>query len=424
MAPSLRIILANVRRHSIKHPPFFSSPHILSSSLRHESAAKNGHFFSSSAPVKPVSYAVKPKDKEDAPSQAQEPSSKSSPQGESNLEESPSRAEKGARSLSREDARYVKDVPVISPVSYAPKVAPLPEDKASSSMAEGGAGAERESRGAGDEQLLRESRRIEASARVRRAMLIQQEEDNVPFPTLIRPEKKQSKVALELHDAIREVKANAKRNFLETVEAHVGLGVDPRRGDQMVRGAVTLPHGTGKVVRVAVFAEGPAADEARAAGADIVGGDELIEEIMRGGGKINFDKCIAIPSFMPRLGKIARILGPRGLMPNPKLGSLTSDVSGAVKAAKCGRVDFKIDKTAIVHVGLGKVNFSEEALRENIAAFVNALLLAKPTGLKKTSKYAGYLNTFALCSTMGPGFPVSIQSISAAADNYTKLQGK
>ncbi|CAA6665637.1 unnamed protein product [Spirodela intermedia] len=275
-----------------------------------------------------------------------------------------------------------------------------------------------------DEQLQRESRRIEASARVRRALLIQQEEDNVPFPTLIKPEKNKPKAALDLQEAIREVKANAKRNFVETVEAHVNLGVDPRRGDQMVRGAVTLPHGTGKVVRVAVFAEGPAAEEARAAGADIVGGDELIEAIMTGGGKINFDKCIAIPSFMPRLGKIARILGPRGLMPNPKLGSVTSDVSGAVKAAKCGRVDFKIDKTAIIHVGLGKVSFSEEALRENIAAFVNALLLAKPVGLKKTSKYAGYMNSFSLCSTMGPGFPVSIQSISAAADSYTKVQGK
>lgn len=307
----------------------------------------------------------------------------------------------------------MKDFQVISPVSYAPKVAPLPEDK-----------AEGEISGEVDEQLKRESRKIEASARVRRAMLIQQEEENVPFPTLIKPEKKRSKVALDIHEAIREVKASSKRRFLESIEAHVSLGVDPRRGDQMVRGAVTLPHGTGKVVRVAVFAEGPAADEARAAGADIVGGDELIEEILRGGGKIDFDKCISVPSFMPRLGKIARILGPRGLMPNPKLGSLTSDVSGAVKAVKSGRVDFKIDKTAIVHVGLGKVNFSEDALRENIAAFVNALLLAKPVGLKKTSKYAGYLNSFALCSTMGPGFPVSIQSISAAAENYTKVHGK
>ncbi|KAG0465486.1 hypothetical protein HPP92_019650 [Vanilla planifolia] len=209
-------------------------------------------------------------------------------------------------------------------------------------------------------------------------------------------------------------RANAKRKFVETVEAHVNLGVDPRRSDQMVRGAITLPHGTGKTVRVAVFAEGTAADEARTAGADIVGGDELIEEIKSGGGKVNFDKCIATPMFMPRLSRLVEFLV-------LELGSVTNDVSGAIKAAKCGRIDFKIDKTAIVHVGLGKANFPENALRENIGAFVNALLLAKPVGLKKTSKYAGYVKSFTLCSTMGPGFPVTIQSLSAAADEYSKL---
>ncbi|KAK1322064.1 hypothetical protein QJS10_CPA03g00768 [Acorus calamus] len=191
----------------------------------------------------------------------------------------------------------------------------------------------------------------------------------------------------------------------------------------MVRGAATLPHGTGKIVRVAVFAEGAAADDARAAGADTIGGDDLIEQI-KNGAKLNFDKCIATPMFMPRLGKIARILGPRGLMPNPKLGTVTSDVSAAVKEAKCGRIDFKIDKTAIVHVGLGKVNFSDEALRENVGAFVNALLRAKPVGLKKASKYAGYLNSFTLCSTMGPGYPVSMSSISTAAEHYNKQKLK
>ncbi|RWR88314.1 50S ribosomal protein L1, chloroplastic [Cinnamomum micranthum f. kanehirae] len=313
------------------------------------------------------------------------------------------------RAWTREDIRYVKDVPSISPVSYPSRVAPLPEDKVSVSE------------GKEDQQLERENRMIEADARLRR-VLGTSEEEVIPFPTLVKADKKKQKVVLDLQEAIREVKANAKRNFVETVEAHVKLGVDPRRGDQMVRGATTLPHGTGKVVRVAVFAEGAAADEARAAGADIVGGEELIEEIKNGGGKFNFDKCISTPTFMPRLGKIARILGPRGMMPNPKLGSVTNNVAGAVKEAKCGRIDFKIDKTAIVHVGLGKVNFSEELLRENVGAFVNALLLAKPVGLKKTSKYAGYVNSFTLCSTMGPGFPVSIQSLSLAADHYNKLQ--
>ncbi|KAJ8626630.1 hypothetical protein MRB53_019937 [Persea americana] len=298
------------------------------------------------------------------------------------------------RTWTREDIRYVKDVPSISPVSYPTRVAPLPEDKVSAS-------APKEEGGNQDQQLERERRRIEADARLRRVFRTSEEEE-IPFPTLVKTEKKKQKVVLDLQEAIREVKANSKRNFVETIEAHVKLGADPRRGDQMVRGATTLPHGTGKVVRVAVFAEGVAADEARAAGSDIVGGDELIEEIKNGGGKFNFDKCISTPTFMPRLGKMARILGPR--------------------EAKCGRIDFKIDKTAIVHVCLGKVNFSEELLRENVGAFVNALLLAKPVGLKKTSKYAGYVNSFTLCSTMGPGFPVSIQSLSQAADHYSKLQ--
>lgn len=294
-------------------------------------------------------------------------------------------------------------------------MAPLPEDKP---KPEGGEEEKKE----GDEQLQMEQRRLRNASRVQNYFRVQ-EEERIPYPTLFQPEKKLQKAAMDLNEAIRGVKANAKKKFLETVEAHVNLGVDPRRGDQMVRGALTLPHGTGKTVRVAVFAEGPAAEEARAAGADIVGGDELIEEI-KTGGKLKFDKCIATPMFMPRLSKIARILGPRGLMPNPKLGSVTSDVSGAVKDAKCGRIDFKIDKTAIVHVGLGKVNFSEESLRENIGAFVNALLVAKPVGLKKTSKYAGYVKKFTLSSTMGPGFPVSIQSVSVAADSFSKLQVK
>lgn len=294
-------------------------------------------------------------------------------------------------------------------MSYPSKVAPLPEFKGAESV------------GKDVENLQTEARKLSYLRNLDR----QEEVEKVPFPRIIRTtERKQPKSLLDLHTAIKEVKAKSKRNFLETIEAHVRLGVNPRRSDQTVRGAVTLPHGTGKDVRVAVFADGNQGDEAKAAGADIVGGDELIEEIKKGGGKLNFDKCIATPSFMPRLAKIARILGPRGLMPNPKLGSVTSNVSEAVKEAKCGRVDFKMDKTAIVHVGIGKANFSEEALRENIGAFVNSLLSVKPAGLKKTSRYAGYVNEFSLSSTMGSGYPVSIQSLSESADNYNKLHPK
>ncbi|XP_077251112.1 ribosomal protein L1p/L10e family [Tasmannia lanceolata] len=381
--------------------------------------------------IKPVSYPTKPKDPSSEHESPNQPSPLEKPlpprrprevagsavfrQPETDSERG---TDPGSQPWTREDIRYVKDVPSISPVSYPTRVAPLPEDRVSVEEAPKEELKEEERKE--NVQMEQEKRRIETNVRLRRVLRVEEEE--VPFPMLIKAEKKKEKVVMDLLDAIKEVKANAKRNFIETVEAHVNLGVNPRRGDQMVRGAATLPHGTGKMVRIAVFAEGTAADEARAAGADIVGGDELIEEIRKGGGKLNFDKCISTPTFMPRLGKIARILGPRGLMPNPKLGSVTSDIAGAVKDAKCGRVDFKIDKTAIVHVGLGKVNFSEAAIRENVGAFVNALLLAKPVGLKKTSKYAGYMNSFTLSSTMGQGFPVSIQSLSMAADHYNKQQ--
>ncbi|XP_078177281.1 ribosomal protein L1p/L10e family [Carex rostrata] len=381
-------------------------------------------FSSSSAPIEPVGYPVKSKDpSEEEITQNQEQTQELSPSSsDPSANPDDPRVQQwpeASRTWTREEARFVKDTPVITPVAYAAKVAPLPEDR----KEEREEASEEREREEAQEQLKREARRIEYDVRARRHIFGLQEEEKIPYPTLIRAEKKPQKVTIDLVEAIRLVKANSKRNFIETVEAHVNLGVDPKRGDQMVRGALTLPHGTGKTVRVAVFAEDAAAEEARAAGADVVGGDELIEEIRTGGGKLNFDKCIATPMFMPRLSKVARILGPRGLMPNPKLGSVTSDVSNAVKAAKSGRIDFKIDKTAIVHVGLGKVNFSAEVLRENIGAFVNALLVAKPAGLKKTSKYAGYVKNFTLSSTMGPGFPVTIQSLNAAADHY-KLQVK
>ncbi|KAF7096691.1 hypothetical protein CFC21_098595 [Triticum aestivum] len=366
--------------------------------------------------IKPVSYAPKP---QPPPEEAPRPDA---PSAGPDWQDQPTRRfeqqpPNPPRQFTRQEVRFVKDAgPAIAPVSYPSRVAPLPEDR----PAEEGAG-----QGVNEQDLRGEAERIEMNAEwARRSVFgVPVEEETVPYPSLIPVAKRPQKVAIDLVDALREIKTSAnekKRNFTETVEAHVMLGVDPRRGDQMVRGAITLPHGTGKTVRVAVFAEGPAAEEARAAGADVVGGDELIEEIRKGGGKLSFDKCIATPMFMPRLSKVARILGPRGLMPNPKLGSVTNDVSGAVKAAKSGRVDFKIDKTAIVHVGLGKINFSEESLRENIGAFVNALLLAKPVGLKKTSKYVGYVKKFTLSSTMGPGFPVTIPSLSAAADDYSR----
>ncbi|GJM98225.1 hypothetical protein PR202_ga15214 [Eleusine coracana subsp. coracana] len=398
----LRLLLSHTRRHP--------QPHRLLPLFHFSSDAKSSG--APPPPIKPVSYAPKPKPPPDESAASHAPDAPGdAPGSQSPLPRRPQQPPP-QRQWTREELRFVKDAaPGISPVSYPSRVAPLPEDRPA---VEDDAGAEDALRGEGQRIQL-------DAARARSIFGMPVEEEELPYPTLIPVEKRPQKVSIDLVDAIRLVKSSAnekKRNFVETVEAHVMLGVDPRRGDQMVRGALTLPHGTGKTVRVAVFAEGPTAEEARAAGADVVGGDELIEEIRTGGGKLSFDKCIATPMFMPRLSKVARILGPRGLMPNPKLGSVTNDVSAAVKAAKSGRVDFKIDKTAIVHVGLGKVNFPEESLRENIGAFVHALLLAKPVGLKKTSKYVGYVKKFTLSSTMGPGFPVTIPSLSVAADHY------
>lgn len=228
---------------------------------------------------------------------------------------------------------------------------------------------------------------------------------------------------LPLLEAIRAAKAARRAKFDETLEAHVRLSVDPKRSDQIVRGAVSLPWGTGKAVRVAVFADGAAAEEARAAGAEVVGAEDLISRVKESGGKLDFDKCIATPGMMKGLGQVARILGPRGLMPNPKLGTVTKNVGEAVRAAKQGRVDFRADKTGIVHAGLGKLSFSDEALQANVAAFAAAMLAAKPAGLKKSSRYAGYFTSFALASTMGPGVRVQITSVANAADDFSRQQG-
>jgi large subunit ribosomal protein L1 len=203
----------------------------------------------------------------------------------------------------------------------------------------------------------------------------------------------------KLDAAIKEVKARASAKFDETVEIAINLGVDPRHADQMVRGVVNLPNGTGKTVRVAVFAKDAKADEARAAGADIVGAEDLMEQIQSG--KIDFDRCIATPDMMPLVGRLGKILGPRNLMPNPKVGTVTPDVAGAVKAAKGGAVEYRVEKAGILHAGVGKVSFSEEALLQNIKAFTDAVQKSKPAGAKGT-----YVKKVAVSSTMGPGFHV------------------
>ncbi|KAA0577414.1 50S ribosomal protein L1 [Azospirillum sp. INR13] len=211
-----------------------------------------------------------------------------------------------------------------------------------------------------------------------------------------------------LEQAVTLVKGAAKAKFDETIEIAMNLGIDPRHADQMVRGVVNLPNGTGKTVRVAVFARGAKVDEALAAGADVVGGDDLAEQILAG--NINFDRCIASPDMMGVVGKLGKVLGPRGLMPNPKLGTVTPDVAGAVKAAKAGAVEFRAEKTGIIHAGVGKVSFSEEALVQNIRAFVDAITRAKPTGAK-----GQYLLKVSLSSTMGPGLKLDLASVSAPA---------
>ncbi|MCH7807518.1 MAG: 50S ribosomal protein L1 [Proteobacteria bacterium] len=199
--------------------------------------------------------------------------------------------------------------------------------------------------------------------------------------------------------AVSLVKGAASAKFDETVEIAMNLGVDPRHADQMVRGVVTLPHGTGKTVRVAVFAKAGKADEAKKAGADLVGAEDLAEKIQNG--EMNFDRCIATPDMMGVVGRLGKVLGPKGLMPNPKLGTVTMDVAKAVKAAKGGQVEFRAEKQGIIHAGVGKASFSEKQIKENVDAFVEAILKARPSGVK-----GKYLKGIALSSTMGPGVKI------------------
>jgi large subunit ribosomal protein L1 len=207
-----------------------------------------------------------------------------------------------------------------------------------------------------------------------------------------------------IQDAVKLIKERAKAKFDETIEISMNLGVDPRHADQMVRGVCNLPNGSGRTVRVAVFARGAKADEAKAAGADVVGAEELFETV--NGGTIDFDRCIATPDMMPLVGRLGKVLGPRGLMPNPKVGTVTMDVKGAVEAAKGGAVEFRVEKAGIVHAGIGKASFDEGKLVENIKAFADAVSKAKPTGAKGT-----YIQRVAISSTMGPGVKVDPSSV-------------
>ena len=211
------------------------------------------------------------------------------------------------------------------------------------------------------------------------------------------------KADVTVEEAVKLVKANASAKFDETLEIALNLGVDPRHADQMVRGVVTLPNGTGKTVRVAVFARGDKADEAKKAGADIVGAEDLMETIQ--GGTIDFDRCIATPDMMPIVGRLGKVLGPRNLMPNPKVGTVTPDVAQAVKNAKGGEVQFKVEKAGVIHAGIGKCSFDEGKLAENVRAFVDAVQKAKPSGAK-----GAYMKKVSLSSTMGPGVSVDVNS--------------
>ena len=208
-----------------------------------------------------------------------------------------------------------------------------------------------------------------------------------------------------LAEAIATVQANAKAKFDETIEISMNLGIDPRHADQMVRGLVGLPNGTGKTLRVGVFARGAKAEEALAAGADVVGADDLAEKIQAG--DIQFDRCIATPDMMGLVGRLGKILGPRGLMPNPRLGTVTMDVKGAITAAKAGQVEFRAEKAGIVHAGIGKASFSAEKLLENAKAFADAIIKAKPTGAKGI-----YVQRVAVSSTMGPGVRVDVGTLA------------
>jgi len=210
-----------------------------------------------------------------------------------------------------------------------------------------------------------------------------------------------------IEEAVKLVKSGAKARFDETIEIAMNLGVDPRHADQMVRGVCQLPHGSGRKLRVGVFAKGAKAEEAKKAGAEVVGAEDLVEQVQKG--VIEFDRCIATPDMMPLVGRLGKVLGPRGLMPNPKIGTVTTDVTAAVKAAKGGAVEFRVEKAGVIHAGVGKASFTEDALVENIRAFADAVIKAKPSGAKGT-----FVKRIAVTSTMGPGVKVEPASLGSA----------
>lgn len=243
---------------------------------------------------------------------------------------------------------------------------------------------------------------------------------SLPLPRFLDAAEKHRPLPSPLIDALGYVKATARASFNESVDLALVLGTDPKRGDQAVRGTASLPHGTGRSVRVAVFAEGADAIAARDAGAEVVGSADLIDRIQQGGsGAIDFDKCLATPDMKSRLSKIARILGPRGLMPNAKLGTLVEDVAAGVRTLKQGRVEFRADRGAVVHVSIGKVSFSAEHLAANAGALIRAVLAVRPKGVKGSGA-SGFLLRANLSSTMGPGFGVSLLSLSQAAQTAAK----
>src|SRR5690242_144750 len=219
-------------------------------------------------------------------------------------------------------------------------------------------------------------------------------------------EKSDRETLYSLEDAVKLVKEGAKAKFDETIEIAMNLGVDPRHADQMVRGVCALPHGSGRKLRVGVFAKGAKAEEAKKAGADVVGAEDLVETVQKG--EINFDRCIATPDMMPLVGRLGKVLGPRGMMPNPKVGTVTADVAAAVKASKGGAVEFRVEKAGIVHAGVGKASFDAKAIEENVRAFADAVSKAKPAGAK-----GNYIKKVSITSTMGPGVKLDLTSLAA-----------
>ncbi|KAG5033113.1 hypothetical protein JHK85_017095 [Glycine max] len=410
---ALKLLLSQARRHSLPKCAFSMTSHrSLCASSESNSNPPRRPF--EPIPIQPVSYPVKPKPAPPEPQPSPEPQSQSLPPSPPDSQ----------RAWTREDIRYVKDVPSIAPVAYASRggVAPLPDDRA---PVEDAAESER--------------RMIEAEneMRLRMAKAVEEERMKVPFPLLIKPKKNEKPPPLDLNEAIRQVKlssesllaldsatsqthtkwlcpspssvlllANAKAKFDETVEAHIRLGVDSKRTEMAIM--ISTLAGSSWYCDSASWCskEGAEAEEAKAAGADIVGGKELIEEIasnelisfsqlhtlIGGKNKLKVDKCFSTPGMAPNLGKIAQYLRKRRLMPDKKVSlstfvgicTLTSDIAGQLKELRQGRVEFKMESKSILHVGLGKVSYKEEALRENISAFMNAVLLAKPAGLKKS----------------------------------------